>query len=53
MARTFKNIKVFAGDNYYIPAQAKIKNFVVIPLKSAIKKEGPGTSGKVMLKCLV
>ena len=53
MARTFKNIKVFAGDNYYIPAQAKIKNLVVIPSKSAIKKEGPVTPRKVMLKCSV
>ena len=27
-ARSFKNVKVFAGDNFYTPADASYKNFV-------------------------
>ena len=27
-ARSFKNVKVFAGDNFYTPADASYKNLV-------------------------
>ena len=52
MARSFKNIKVYAGDNFYRPAQAKIKNLVVIPSKSQANGNDVGKED-VMLKCKV
>ena len=53
MAKTFRNVKVFAGDNYYLPAQAEIKNFIVLPAKELTRKDGPVGPGKVILKCKV